>query len=594
MTNPIADITQNAQVLMLVGTNPEEAHPVLGMQIRQAVERGCRLILVDPRDIGLASQADIHLKLKPGTNVAFANGMLHVILKEGLYDRDFVENRTDFETFEKLCTMAQAYTPEYVASICNIDARDLVSAARMYAQADRAAIAYCLGVTEHSTGTDGVMSLSNLAMVTGKIGRPGCGVNPIRGQNNVQGACDVGAMPQDFTGYQKVQAPGVVEKFEKAWGTSLSHKDGLKSTECFSAMSKGTVKGLFIFGEDPVRTDPDIHHVIHALESVDFFVVCDLFMTATAKYADVILPGRSYAEKEGTFTNTERRIQRVRKAVSGPQGPRTELEIFSDLMRRMGYPQPTLSAAEIMRELASVTPSYGGVSHERLDSEENAGQGLQWPCPSRDHPGTPILHVGGFTRGVGTYSTSEYRPSTEAADADFPLILSTGRILYHYNACAMTGRTHGLNQIANASFIEVNTHDAELLDIVDGERVRVTSRRGSIVTTAYVSEKTARGVTWMPLHFQDGNCNWLTIAAYDNVAKVPEFKVCAVRIDKVPKHAIPHEGPYCPVEFIAPDNRSALDADRSFGDAVAALAHGCADACSCGCSTEDQNKSLAG
>lgn len=531
MTNTITDVTQDSDVIMMVGTNPEEAHPVLGMQIRKAVENGTRLILVDPRDIRLAQHADIHLRLRPGTNVAFANGMVHVLIRDGLYDRAFVEERTDPEGFEALKAMVSEYTPERVAQICNIDARDLVAAAHLYGSAKRAPILYCLGVTEHSTGTEGVMSLSNIAMVSGKLGRPGCGVNPVRGQNNVQGACDMGALPTDFTGYQKVVAPGVVDKFEEAWGVELNRKVGVKATECFPAMIAGDVKGLFIFGEDPVRTDPDTHHVIHALESLEFLVVDDLFLTETAKYADVVLPGRSFAEKEGTFTNTERRVQRVRKAVEAPGDMRLDTDIFTGIMNRMGYPQPYLTAAQIMDEVASLTPSFGGISHARLDADP-LGRGLQWPCPTPEHPGTPIMHVGTFSSGLGHYSVAQYQASAELPDEQYPLLMMTGRVLYHYNACAMTARTPGINEIVSSSFIELNTQDAAELGIVDGDRVRVSSRRGSIESTAHVSGKTSPGETWMPLHFQDGNCNWLTNAALDSMAKVPEYKVCAVRVEK--------------------------------------------------------------
>ena len=531
MTNTIADITQDSDVIMLVGRNPEEAHPVLGMQIRKAVENGTKLILVDPREIGLAKYADIHLKLRPGTNVAFANGVVHILIKEGLVDEEYVASRTS--GFEELAKMVESYTPERVAEICHIDVRDLVAAAKLYGQANAAPIIYCLGVTEHSTGTEGVMSLSNIAMVYGKLGKPGCGVNPIRGQNNVQGACDMGAQPNTFTGYQKVMDPAVVEKFEKAWGTDLNPNEGTKATEVFPAAIEGRIKGLYLFGEDPVRTDPDTNHVIKALTNLDFFVVQELFMTETAKLADVILPGRSFAEKEGTFSNTERRVQRVRKAVDGPAGAQLDTWIFTEIMQRMGYDQPHLSAAEIMDEISSVTPSFGGITHARLDSAEVGGRGLQWPCPNAEHPGTPIMHVGKFAKGLGTYSTAEYRPSVELPDGEYPLMLTTGRILYHYNACAMTARTEGLNEIVNSSFIEINTADADELGIADGDRVKVTSRRASIESTARVSGKTNPGETWMPFHFQDGNSNWLTIAALDNIAKAPEFKVCAVRVEKL-------------------------------------------------------------
>lgn len=530
MTNPITDICENAEVILLVGSNPEEAHPVIGMQIRAALRRGVKLIVVDPRDIGLSKSADIHLKLRPGTNVAFANGIVRQLIHDDLIDHEFIKTRT--EGFEELAAMVEDYTPERVADICRIDARDLIAAARLYGRAHRAAIVYCLGVTEHSSGTEGVMSLSNIAMVTGKYGRPGCGINPLRGQNNVQGACDMGASPGDLTGYQKIATPGVVEKFEKAWGVELPRFKGLFATDAFPKMISGDVKGLFIFGEDPVRTDPDTHHVIKALKNLEFLVVDDLFLTETAKYADVVLPGRSYAEKEGTFSNTERRMQRIRKAVEIP-GTRADTDIFTDIMNRMGYPQPRLTPAEIMDEIASVTPSFAGISHKRLDSAEVAGRGLQWPCTGPDHPGTPILHVGKFTRGLGHYSTALYRASSELPDAEYPLMLTTGRVLYHYNACAMTDKTEGINEISGHSFIELNTKDAKRLGIADGDRVKVSSRRGVIDSVAHVSDKTNVGESWMPFHFQDGNCNWLTKAALDNICSTPEYKVCAVRVEKL-------------------------------------------------------------
>ena len=530
MTNPIEDITKKPDVIMLVGSNPEEAHPVVGMQIRQAVQRGCKLIVVDPRDIGLAKHADIHLKLKPGTNVAFANGIMNVIISEGLQDEKFIAERT--EGYEKIKEIVKDYTPEKVAEICHIDAEDLKKAAIMYAKADMAPIIYCLGVTEHSTGTEGVMSMSNMALLVGKLGREGCGVNPLRGQNNVQGACDMGASPTDFPGYQKVANPEVITKFEKAWNTRLNPNPGLHATDIFPAAIRGDIKGLYIYGEDPVVTDPDTHHIIKALESLDFFVIQELFMTETAQYADVILPGVSYAEKEGTFTNTERRVQRVRKAVTIPGNARLDTDIIIDLMNRMGYPQPHLTAAEIMDEIASVTPSFGGISHARLDSEEVGGRGLQWPCPTKDHPGTPIMHVGKFARGLGWFYPAEYVPSAELPDEEYPIILMTGRILYHYTTRAMTGKTPELMEIEGSSFIEMNEEDAAELGIKNGDRVRLTSRRGQIESTARVGNKVSKGESWMPFHFPDGNTNWLTNAALDKYARIPEYKVCAIRIEK--------------------------------------------------------------
>lgn len=530
MTNPITDIAENAEVIMLVGSNPEEAHPVIGMQLRKAVERGTKLIVVDPRDIGLARKADIHLKLNPGTNVAFANGMARELIHAGLIDQAFIDERS--EGFADFAAMVEKYTPEFVAEICGIDARDLVAAARTYGQAGAAAIVYCLGVTEHTGGTEGVMSLSNLAMITGNFGKPGCGVNPLRGQNNVQGACDMGATPGDFPGYQKLANPEVVARFEQHWGVEIPKWKGTYATDCFPKMISGDIKGLFIFGEDPVRTDPDTAHVIRALKSLDFLVVDDLFLTETAKYADVVLPGRSYAEKEGTFSNTERRVQRIRTAVTIPGETRLDTDIFIDLMNRMGYAQPQLTSAQIMDEIAELTPSFHGISHERLDSAEVAGAGLQWPCKGPDHPGTPIMHVGQFTRGKGAFSLAEYIPAAELPDADYPLMLTTGRVLAQYNACAMTDKTPGLNEISGSSFIEMNCEDAAALGVADGDRVRVSSRRGSIESTAHVSGKTNPGQTWMPFHFQDGNANWLTNASLDRICSTPEYKVCAVRVEK--------------------------------------------------------------
>ena len=531
MTNPIPDIcADDVDVIMLVGSNPEEAHPVVGMQIREAVEKGCKLIVVDPRDIGLAAKADIHLKLNPGTNVAFSAGMCNVIINEGLIDWPYISSRT--EGYEEFADMVREYTPERVARICGIDERDLIAAAHLYAKADKAPIIYCLGVTEHSSGTEGVMSMSNMALLVGKLGKPGCGVNPLRGQNNVQGACDMGATPGDFPGYQKITNPDVMAKFEKAWGVELPKEPGLFATEVFHAASDGKIKGLFIFGEDQVRTDPNIQHVIDGIEALDFFVVDDLFMTETAKYADVVLPGISYAEKWGTFSNTERRVQLIRPAVTSPGRAMPDTWIFTQIMRRMGYDQPELTPAQIMDEIASLTPSFAGISHERLDSDEVAGRGLQWPCTSKDHPGTPIMHVGKFTRGLACFSTAAYREAFEMPDDEYPLMLTTGRILYHYNAQAMTARTQGLNEIEDSSFIEVNTADAQALGIADGDKVCVSSRRASIESTARVSDKTKPGQTWMPFHFQDGNANWLTSPAVDNICATPEYKVCAVKASK--------------------------------------------------------------
>ncbi|MDN3099181.1 formate dehydrogenase subunit alpha [Enterococcus faecalis] len=528
MTNPIADITEDVDMILLVGSNPEEAHPVIGAQIRQAIQTGTQVVVVDPRKINLVKDSALHLQVQAGTNVAFANGMMHVILKEGLADRHFIEERT--EGFSDLEKMVADYTPEKVAEICHIHPEDLIRAARMYAKAEKAPIIYCLGVTEHSTGTEGVMSMSNLAMLVGKVGKPGCGVNPLRGQNNVQGACDMGCMPYDFPGYQKVNNPEVTDKFEKAWHVPLNRNTGLTSTKVLPAATAGNVKGLYIFGEDPIVTDPDTGHVRQALESLDFLVVQELFMTETAAYADVVLPGISYAEKDGTFTNTERRVQRVRKAVEPRGQAREDYEIFCEVMTRMGYPCAYESAKEIMEEISAVTPSFGGINYERLEKES-----LQWPCRSLTDPGTPIMHVGSFARGKGLFKAIPYKQAQELPDEEYPYLMSTGRMLYHYNTRAMTGRTEGINQIANHSYIEINAVDAQALGIQEGDKVEVHSRRGKIETYAAVGNRVFPQEVFMTFHFPDGNVNEITNAVFDDIATIPEYKVCAVAIKPVNK-----------------------------------------------------------
>ncbi|KRK33409.1 formate dehydrogenase subunit alpha [Loigolactobacillus bifermentans] len=527
MTNTIADITQDVDTILLIGSNTTEAHPVIGSQIRQAVQNGTKLVVIDPRKIDLARHAELHVQAKAGTNVALINGLMHIIIENGWADDAFIAKRT--EGFEEMKALVADYTPEKVAKICEIDPADLIKAAELYAKADKAPIIYCLGVTEHSTGTEGVMSMSNLAMLVGKLGRPGCGVNPLRGQNNVQGACDMGCSPFDFPGYQKINQPGVVEKFERAWATDLNPNVGLTSTQVLPAAIKGDIKGLYIFGEDPIVTDPDISHVRKALENLDFLVVQELFMTETAEYADVVLPGISFAEKDGTFTNTERRIQRVRQAVQPRGGAREDYRIFCEVATRMGYPMAYPSASQIMDEIASVVPTFAGVNFKRLEAIE----GLQWPCRSQDDPGTPIMHVGEFSRGKGLFMAIPYKPAKELPDDAYPYLLSTGRMLYHYNTRAMTKRTAGINQLAPHSYIEMNTQNANEMGIKDGDKVRVYSRRGTIETYAAVGDQVLPDAVFMTFHFPDGNVNEITNSVCDDIAIIPEYKVCAVAIEPV-------------------------------------------------------------
>ena len=527
MTNPVKDIADNPDVILLVGSNPTDAHPVIGSHIRRAIDDGTKLIVVDPRKIDLTDRSYLHLQIKPGTNVAFANGLMNIIINNNLADLDYIKERT--EGYEELKSIVQEYTPEKVAKICNIDAKDLEEAAILYASAQKAPIIYCLGVTEHSTGTQGVMSMSNIAMLVGKIGKEGCGVNPLRGQNNVQGACDMGCMPYDFPGYQKVNNPEVIEKFEKGWNTKLSINKGLMSTEVLPAAIEGKIKGLYIFGEDPMVTDPDTAHVEKALKNLEFLVVQELFMTETAKFADVILPGVSYAEKDGTFTNTERRVQKVNKAVNLKGEMKQDWKIFVEVMKLLGYDSDYKNASEIMDEISDMVPSFGGISHRRIEEEG----GLQWPCLDSDHPGTPILHVDKFSRGLGWFYPAKYIESQEVPDEEYPIILVTGRMLYHYNTRAMTDKTEGLREICDESYIEMNYQDADKLSVKDGDKVKVSSRRGTVETKARVGNKVSPGETFMTFHFPDGNANKVTNSATDEIARIPEYKVCAIKIEKV-------------------------------------------------------------
>jgi formate dehydrogenase major subunit len=523
MTNSIAEVV-DSDVIFVTGSNTTETHPVIGAKIRQAKMKGAKIIVAEPRCIDLVRDAEVFLQITPGTNVALFNGMMNVILAEGLQDKEFIAERT--ENFDELVAVISKYTPEKVAEICGINAEDLKKAARMYAKADKASIFYSMGVTQHSTGVSGVMGTSNLAMLCGHLGKESSGVNPLRGQNNVQGSCDVGCLPGDLPGYQKTANPEVIAKFEKAWGVPLSDKPGLTVTEIVGKAGKGEIKVLYIMGENPMLSDPDLNHVQEALENTEFLVVQDIFLTETAELADVVLPAASFAEKDGTFTNTERRVQLVRKAIEPPGKAKTDWEILVAVMNRLGYAKTYRNASEIMDELASVTPQYGGISFARLESG-----GLQWPCPTADHPGTKFLHKGAFARGKGLFKPAEYIPSAELPDADYPFILTTGRILYHYHTKTMTGKVDGLNNLFPGSFIEIHPAAAAKLGIKDGEKVKVATRRGEILSKAKVTDKVEENVLFLPFHFVDGAANRLTNKALDPVAKIPEFKVCAATVE---------------------------------------------------------------
>ncbi len=524
MTNSIEEI-EFTDVILATGTNTTENHPVISSRIKRAVrQRGAKLIVIDPREIDLVKYATLWLRQKPGTDVAVLNGLMNVIIAEDIYAKEYVENRT--EGFEALNKAVAAYTPEQVEKISGIPAEDLTAAARLFAKANKASILYAMGMTQHITGTDNVKSCANLAMLCGKIGIEGGGVNPLRGQNNVQGACDMGALPNVLPAYQPVANDEARAKFEKAWDVKLPAKPGKTILEMMEAAHKGEIKALYVMGENPMVSDPDLSHVGASLKHLDLLVVQDIFLTETAKLADVVLPSACFAEKDGTFTNTERRVQRVRKAVPAPGQAKADWEIIAGISTRMGYPMVYASAAEIMAEINAVTPSYAGITYERLEIE-----GIQWPCPNTGHPGTRFLHKDRFSRGRGLFHAIEYIPPAEMPNDEYPIILSTGRVLYHYHTGTMTRLSKGSMERCPESLVEINPFDAEKFGIGDGQTVKVTSRRGSLQAKAKITTRSDRGTIFMNFHFHEAAVNLLTNPALDPIGKIPEYKVCAVRVE---------------------------------------------------------------
>ncbi len=523
MTNSVDDLAE-ADVMFVIGSNTTECHPVIGAAIKRAVMSGrTRLIVADPRAIELTEVAELHLRHKPGTDVALINALAHVILEEGLADEEFIRERT--EGFEEFRKAVAANTAAFAEKITGVPAEAIAEAARLHASAPAASIIYSMGITQHTTGTDNVFALANLAMLTGNIGKPGAGVNPLRGHNNVQGACDMGALPDVYPGYQKVVVEAARSKFEQAWGVSLPASPGLTVVEMMHAAAEGELKALYIMGENPMLSDPDVNQVEEALKKLEFLAVQDIFLTETAQLADVVLPAAAFAEKDGAFTNTERRVQRVRQALDPPGEARSDWSIICDLAARMGYEMSYAGPAVIQDEIAGVTPIYGGITYARLDVES-----LQWPCPDRDHPGTSILHREKFTRGLGKFHPVEFIPAKELPDEEYPLLLSTGRILEHFHTGTMSRHSEVLDKLVSVGAIEISPADAERLGIEDGKHVTVTSRRGHIEIAARVTDRVAPGVVFLAFHFKEAPANRLTIAALDPVAKIPEFKVCAVKI----------------------------------------------------------------
>lgn len=536
MTNSIEEIG-DVRCIFAIGTNTTADHPVIALQIKQAVKKGGKLIVADPRRIELADMADIWLQQRPGTDVALLMGMMKVILDEGLADEKFIAARC--ENFEEFKASLDQFTLDRAAQITGVPAEDIGAAARMYAQNSPASILYCMGITQHTHGTDNVLAIANLAMLTGNIGKPSSGVNPLRGQNNVQGACDMGALPNVYTGYQAVTDEKARAKFEKAWGTQLPAQPGLVLTAMFHAMEEGKIKAAYLMGENPVLSDPDAGHIKKALEKLEFFVVQDIFLTETAELAHVVLPAASFAEKEGTFSNTERRVQRVRKALEPVGQAKPDWQIICEIARKMGAKGFGFgSAEEIFEEIRKVTPSYAGITYARLDKEG----GLQWPCPTEDHPGTKFLHQGNFTRGKGRFAPLSYRPSAEEPDAEYPFILTTGRSPFQYHTGTMTRKVVGLNALAPREMVWIHPKDAAALGITEEDEVQVTSRRGTVRASARITDQVPERAVFMTFHFAEASANVLTNPAVDPVAKTPEFKVCAVRVEKAAPRSSPDAG----------------------------------------------------
>ena len=547
MSNNIAGIVDN-EVLFVIGSNTTETHPIIGLRMREAVKRGAKLIVADPRRIKLVDDAAIWLRHRPGTDAALINGLCHVILREGLADEQFIGQRTRTQSFEAFSKSVADCTPEWTEQITGVPAADIIAAAKLFAGAKRAGTYYTMGITQHTSGTDNVLALANLTLLTGNIGKTGAGLNPLRGQNNVQGASDMGCNPVNLPGYQRVEDSEARRLIGKVWGQEPPAEPGLTATEMTPAMVEGTIAGLWIMGENPVLSDPNTIHVRKALEKLDFLLVQDIFLTETAEMADVVLPAASFAEKDGTFTNTERRVQRIRRAVRPPGEARDDLTIINLVTARMGYDHivplsqgftnrlyneggyvtaPPL-CEEIFEEMGRVWPAIAGMNYERLEEK-----GLQWPCPDENHPGTPVLFEKGFPIGRAGFTPVTWRGPREIPDEEYPLYLSTGRVLAQYHTGSMTRRSCILEDVDNGPYVEINPADAEKLGIRDGENVRAVTRRGNIIVPALITERVNSGMVFMPFHYREAAANLLTNDALDPVCKIPEAKVCAVRLDKI-------------------------------------------------------------
>lgn len=541
MSNSMDDVANFAEAFFIIGSNTTEQHPVFGTMIRRAVrKRGAKLIVADPRKIDITEIATLHLRQRPGTDIALLNGLMYIILEKGLEDKAFIEERT--EGFEEFKQTVMQYPPEKAAEITNVPVEKLYEAAEILASSKPTAVLWAMGITQHIVGVRNVMDLANLQMLLGNMGKPGGGVNPLRGQNNVQGACDMGGLPNVYPAYQPVTSEEAREKFVNVWGATAEAKIGLTVTEMMPGILEGKIKLLYILGEDPVMSDPDTKHIRHCLEELDFLVLQEIFPSETSVYADVLLPGVTFAEKTGTFTNTERRVQLVRQAIPTQGDAKPDWWITSEIAKRLmerisdrvrkeaphaGWEYKNTS--EIMAEINTVTTSYGGITQARLE----AGERLQWPCPTFDHPGTPILHTKQFTRGKGKFMPIDHVPPAEKPDDDFPMIMSTGRVLYHWHGGQMTRRAKGIMQVYGEALVEVNPDDAMKLGLNGKNVVRITSRRGSIEAQAWVTDRVPPGMVYANFHFPEASANELTHASLDPVSKIPEYKVTAVKVELV-------------------------------------------------------------
>lgn len=528
MTNSVAEIAEN-EALLVIGSNTTENHPIIALRMKEAVAKGAKLIVADPRRIPLVKFATLWLRHRPGTDSVLLNAIMNAILAEGLEDKEFIDTKT--EGYADFVKSLASFTPEFGEEITGVPAGDIRKAARIYGSAKNAGIYYAMGITQHVMGTNNVHAVGNLALLTGNVGKRAAGVNPLRGQNNVQGACDMGGLPNVYPGYQKVDDPTVREKFEKAWGKTLSGKPGLPATEMTGAMLSGQLKGLYVFGENPALSDPNTSHSVKAFANLEFLVVQDIFMTETAQLADVVLPGVSFAEKEGTFTSSERRVQRVRKAVNAPGEAKADLAIIDQIYKRIDGRtdlDTTPSPAEIFTEVTGLWPGIAGISYERLETES-----LLWPCPTKDHPGTEYLFKEGFNRpgGKALFTAVPHVASSELPDKEYPFVLTTGRELFHYHTGTMTRRSAGLNAVAPEAFVEVNPVDAEAMGVSDGQQMTVSSRRGMIRLKAKVSDIVPPQVVFIPFHYREAAANLLTSDAMDPVCKIMEAKVCAVKLE---------------------------------------------------------------